>query len=731
MLMNVKKISIVRCFLKKPAILQSEHEPFLPGNIAQRGVIETISRKAISPLVYKIMGAFFFMEVGFHVCAQQMVTDTTLNLEEVVVTGSRTSRPVTQSPGSIQIVTPVLLHQTPAQSVDDILSMLSGVNTTRSDGMSTMHTNVSIRGLAGDEQGRTLVLFDGIPINTSDEGSVNWNSIHMDNIQRIEVFKGPGSSLYGNNAMGGVINIISKKPVSPFAVNASGSYGSLNTWKSNLGISSKLSEQFALFVSGYYNRSDGFNNIPDSLRTDPDYSVARFMKEGGLYTKILYTPGPLFNVDLAYDLYKDKRGEGEKIQAPDGEYRHFDHHRVQGRFYGEKKCFSYQAALYFQRQDYFKLDERIKGGEYQRFDVKSHRDDWGAVMNVRFSGKHNDLAVGSEFKNGSIDGGDHYITSPDEVLNKGTIRIISVFVQDEVSLWEKKVWLQLAVRYDNAYFHKGWFEANGENVTDFNNYNGALKNNRWEHVSPRVALRYNPNLAVSAYVSYSQGFRASILDDLCRSGWMWVGPKIANPDLGPEKIDNYEVGATFRILKNLSVSPSFYYAKGKDFLYYVATGEKLWGKRDIFQRQNISKVDVKGLEADVDFTPVTGLKININYSYNDPKIKDFKEKPELNNKVLTYAPKNQVKGYVLWTGGGVDAMIRGRYKSKQYTSEDNSTTISGFTVWDAQLSKWFFRRRLYVGGEVINMFDNRHMNTKDYMSAGRLFNVKLAVNIAR
>ena len=115
---------------------------------------------------------------------QTSKVDTTLRLEEVVVTGSGTERPISQSPGSIHVVTPLLLRNSPAQSVDDILSMLSGVNTTRSDGISNMHTNVSIRGLAGDEQGRTLVLFDGIPINTSDEGSVNWNSIHIDSVSK-------------------------------------------------------------------------------------------------------------------------------------------------------------------------------------------------------------------------------------------------------------------------------------------------------------------------------------------------------------------------------------------------------------------------------------------------------------------------------------------------------------------------------------------------------------------
>lgn len=683
----------------------------------------------------KYKGILVFLLIGLStgICgkAENVVADTAVVLQEAVVTGSRKERPVTQSPGSISVVTPLLLRNSPAQSVDDILTMISGVNTTRSDGISNIHSNVSIRGLAGDEQGRTLVLFDGIPINTSDEGSVNWNSIHLDNVQRIEVFKGPGSSLYGNNAMGGVINIISKKPLSPFSLNASGSYGSLDTWKGSLGLSSRVNEHLALFVSGYYNQSDGFNNVPDSLRTEPDYSVDRYMKEGGLYAKVLLTPGPLFNVDLSYDLYKDKRGEGEKIKAPDGEYRHFNHHRAQGRFYGEKGKFSYNAAFYFQRQDYFRLDERMKKDEYQRFDVRSHRDDLGAIVHARFTGKHNDLAIGGEYKNGSIDGGDHYVTSPDEVLNRGTMSIVSVFLQDELNFWKKRLWLQVALRYDNALFHKGRFDAHGDNVADFKGYNGDLKSNRWEHLSPRAALRFNPAKQVSVYFSYSQGFRASILDDLCRSGWMWVGPKIANPDLGPEKLDNYEVGGNFWLTPRLSFSPSVYYARGKDFLYYIATGDKMWGSRDIFRRENVSHVDMKGLEADIDYMPCRGLKINLNYSYNDPRIEDFAEKPELNDKVLTYAPKNQVKGYILWTGGVLDVMVRGRYKSKQYTTEDNTASIAGFTVWDAQVSKWLFRRRLYIGAEIINVFDNRHMNTREYVSAGRLANVKLAVNLNR
>lgn len=663
--------------------------------------------------------------------AGHAASDTTLILQEVIITGSRSERPVTQSPGSISIVTPLLLQNSPAQNIDDILTMISGINTTRSDGLSHLHCNVSIRGLSGDEQGRTLVLFDGIPIHTSDEGSVNWNSINPDNVQRIEVFKGPGSSLYGSNAMGGVINIISKRPLSPFSLNASGSCGSLNTWKGRAGLSSRLNDRLSLLVSGYYNRSDGFNNVPDRLRTRPDYSIARLMKEGGLYTKVLFTPSDGFQAELSHDLYRDKHGEGEKIRASDGEYRHFNHNRIQGRFYGSKGRCSYQAALYFQRQHYFRTDERMRNGEYQRFDVKSYRDDWGAILHVRLSGAYNDFAIGGEFKNGSVDGGDHYVTSPDKVLNRGTMTTVSCFVQEELSFWKKRCWLQMALRYDRVLFHQGHYEAVGNCVADFSTYNGHLKTNRWEHVSPRAALRFNPVKTLSLYFSYSQGFRASILDDLCRSGWMWVGPKIANPELGPEKLDNYEIGGTLRLSPCLSCSPALYYAKGRDFLYYVATGEKMWGQQDIFRRENISEVEMKGLEIDLDCLPAKGLKVNLNYSYNAPRIKKFHAKAELCGKTLTYAPKNQLKGYVLWTGGGVDALIRGRYKSEQYTADDNRTSIAGFTVWDAQVSKWFFRHRLYAGTEIINVFGNRHMNTKDYISAGRLVNLKLALNLHR
>lgn len=678
----------------------------------------------------RLIGPLFLFS-ALSVYSQRHRIDTCLNLREVVVTGSRTERPVSQSPGSISILTPVDLQHNPAQTVDEILSMISGINTTRANGISEIHSNVSIRGLAGDEQGRTLVLLDGIPLNTSDEGSVNWNSIDIDNLQRIEVFKGPGSSLYGNNAMGGVINLISRKSTDPFSVRGSVSYGSLRTRMARLGFSGQPVKHLSAFLSGFYHRSDGFNNIPDRLRTSPDYTIPRFVKEGSVYGKLLYTPSALLNTELTYDFYRDKHGEGEKIKAPEGEYRRFGHHRVRIHLFGEAKRFSYHTSFYFHRQNYFRLDERIKKETYQHFDVRSKREDRGGILTLRFSGRRNDLSIGGEYKEGSVEGGDYYVTSTDRMSNRGTMTFASVYIQDEFSLLKKKFWLQLALRYDNAWFHNGNFETEGELVAGFNTYTGKLKNNRWEHLSPRAALRFKPVKAFSLYLSYSQGFRASILDDLCRSGWMWIGPKIANPDLGPEILDNYEIGWTFLFSPGLSLSSALYYARGKNFLYYIATGEKMWGKTDVYQRRNITEIEMQGAEADLRYLPLPGLTLSVNYTYNVPRINTFSERPELNGKTLTYAPRHMAKGSLLWTGGLADIMLRAQYKSEQYTTEDNTARIAGFTVWDIRISRWFFSHRLYSGGEILNIFNNRHMNTKDYISSGRLMNIKLAFHFRK
>ena len=110
-------------------------------------------------------------------------------------------------------------------------------------------------------QQRNLVLLDGEPLNQAFAGLVNWNSLNPVDVARIEVARGPFSSLYGGNAMGGVINIITKTPQEREVTIQSG-YGSDNTWNEYASYGDKLYNRLSVFATFGYKQSDGYPNIP-------------------------------------------------------------------------------------------------------------------------------------------------------------------------------------------------------------------------------------------------------------------------------------------------------------------------------------------------------------------------------------------------------------------------------------------------------------------------------------
>ncbi|RLA92715.1 MAG: TonB-dependent receptor, partial [Deltaproteobacteria bacterium] len=134
-----------------------------------------------------------------------------VELEEVVVTATRHETPVEEVPASVTVITREQIEASSGMRVDDILRKYAGIDVRRPSGFLSHSATVSMRGM-GSMPGRTLVLLDGIPLNKADTGTVNWDLLRAEDIERIEIVRGPASALYGSNAMGGVINIITRKP---------------------------------------------------------------------------------------------------------------------------------------------------------------------------------------------------------------------------------------------------------------------------------------------------------------------------------------------------------------------------------------------------------------------------------------------------------------------------------------------------------------------------------------
>ncbi len=179
-------------------------------------------------------------------------------LEPIVVTATRTEKSLEDVPAAVSVVTNKDIESREIQRVDQAINALPGVFDLSQAPLDQLGF-IEIRGIQGFQ--RNLVLLDGEPLNQAFAGVVNWNSLNPLDVARIEVARGPFSSLYGGNAMGGVINIITKTPQEREITVQSG-YGSYNTWNEYASYGDKLCNRLSVFASFGYTQSDGYPNVP-------------------------------------------------------------------------------------------------------------------------------------------------------------------------------------------------------------------------------------------------------------------------------------------------------------------------------------------------------------------------------------------------------------------------------------------------------------------------------------
>jgi len=138
---------------------------------------------------------------------EAVLHETTLLMSEVVVSVGKIEQVLADAPGSVSVIERETLERRAATSLEQVLPLVSGVD--------LRFGQISIRGSTGFNRGagsRVLLLVDGFPAVTGDTGGINWDLVPLWEIDRVEVLKGAGSALYGSNAVGGVVNVITRAP---------------------------------------------------------------------------------------------------------------------------------------------------------------------------------------------------------------------------------------------------------------------------------------------------------------------------------------------------------------------------------------------------------------------------------------------------------------------------------------------------------------------------------------
>ena len=658
-------------------------------------------------------------------------------MDDMVVTATRTEEPLKSIPGRVEVITKSQLDEMPVQTVDEALSYISGAHLERPNGPNSFKSTLTLRGL-GNEQGRTLVLMDGIPMNSSDMGDVNWNRINLEDVQRIEVLKGPAAAIYGNNAMGGVINIITQKPTKHFQGRTSAQYGTYDDWQLRGIAGFRTSEdKQGLWgrISAFYHDSPGYKSTPNDEQTR--YTVKNFITEKTLNGKAGWDFTETNSIEMQYTLDNQTVGEGKEIFAHNGVHRGYDSGIWQARLNLGHEGWSGTLNASFSDTNYDRTQESITDSadlqkylnSYSRTDSKVNRQEFNLLSNIsRVWGPHT-LTVGFDYHDGLMDGRDYARTGTITfATNYGKIRNFGGFAQDQMRFFDDRLVILAGLRYDNATTYDGRYETN---IGSLSSYTSHYSDHTWDQWSPRASAKYFFMDNLSAYLSYAHAFRAPLLDDMYRTGKMKSGVKISNPDLGPEKLDTFEAGLDYEPLDNLRLSGSSYFSVGRDFQYYVTVAS------GIFQKQNVGEVQIWGAELNAAYDPFkhlgndlfTRFTVFANYTFNDSRITDFPGRPELVGKMLSYTPQNSVNVGYTWLNKYINNQIAVQYVGEMYSDDINTsnTTISPHALVNAKI----WRDLDFMGGygknvelalSAQNLFDHRYIDARNSngMNPGRM-----------
>ena len=675
-------------------------------------------------------------------------------IDEVVVTATRTEGKISDIPGRVEVVTPERINLVSYQSVDELLALLPGVQTSRSFGLFSFRSTVSMRGVSAKEQARTLVLLNGVPVNKADGGSVNWNLISTGEIERIEVIKGPGSALYGGNAMGGIINVVTKKPTKIIEGSVSAHYATYNTKGVNAKFAGKLKNGFYWSANGLFRNSDGYITQSPAEQQENPYIVNSTFEEKVMHFKTGFDGGEKFSAEVDFTFFDDVRTTGEQVYQTLGNTREYDTYQLRSVFKGGKGNFSWNASAFFQREHYKRVSEWFKD-DYTWYDVLSLRSDYGLLTSANYKFANHSITGGVDVRLGEVDASDVYYTSPDRVDNSGKMDFYGFYLQDVVGFFDNWLTITAGIRYDFARFYEGEFAIYNPsaetNFMDQYQFSGQDPVS-WGAFSPRISAQFKPSHKYRVYASYSRGFRPSVLDDLCRSGRVRGGFKVANEKLTPEYLNNFEIGGDYKPTDWARIAASAFYSKGKDFLYYVSTGDSIdmGFVRPIMIPANISGVNIIGFETDFSATPIRNLTVFGSYAFAQSKITQYNPKEaniglpddyelpkelDLTGNFLTDVPMHSFSLGAFFRHHWVNASLTSRYVGQMYINDLNAyddwvlsnRLPAAFTV-DLRLSRELLNH-VEVSLSVQNILDKKIIDSSLSVGPGRFVTLEVKAKI--
>lgn len=515
------------------------------------------SRKLVPVLTILAIGTLF----DYGICKEKEET-----LPEVVVTANRLEEEIEKISAQIKIITKEEIEKKGLTFISDVFRMVSSIYVPANGGPGQTAGTILSR---GTKSAHVLIMIDGFKVNDPPSGMFDFGSLTVDDIERIEITEGPFSTLYGSEAVGGVINIITKKGKGKPRVSLSLDGGSYGTLKPSVEVSGEL-KGFDFRVNAFHYYTDGFSSYRYGKEDDS-------FKTSGISTKLGFSPTSKVRLEV---LGKYNYGKVE-----------YDGWRTDAE--NVRKDHNYLIGL---KLNLF-LTESFKQifSGYKNFSERKFYEPQGWYPYTKYTTSTEGLSLENQLSFMPsyvlIFGADLRKEKVESIfsLNQGYDKSrdhLGLFINNKLKLLKDKLILTLGLRHDD-------YKKFGEKTTY------------------RIGMLYNiPSFNLKLKANYGTGFRAPSFDDL-------YYPGLNNPDLKPEEVKGWDVGVEkffFRDLLKLNFVT--FYHKYKNL---IQSDPITW------KPKNIGKASIKGFEASFIANLADNLSLKSSYVYLDPENKITKE----------------------------------------------------------------------------------------------------------
>ena len=626
--------------------------------------------------------AFFLsLIVTVPLYGQQKKKEKETEIKEVVVTATRSQKKLKDVPITVQVVTAEDIKKSQSTDFKTFLeNEFSGINFTYDGGS----PNINMMGFGGKY---VLFLMNGERMAGETFDNIDYDRIDIDNIERIEIIKGASSSLYGSNAIGGVINIITKDSKSPLDINAGYLYDSSRDHKANLSIGTKQ-KWGNLSISSFYKMREPYI-ITDRISTGGVYNelnVAGFTNYG-ISPKLTFNLSPKINLSLTPGYYFSERNPG----TPAGEI-------VRDRYY------NYNLGL----KTNIKFNDNqnlIVSGAFDRYD----KYDYFRKINEKEKKYENEVwRISSQYNQNLFK--KHTLVAGGEVLSE---KLLSFMFKNESTGGRENAQTYSAFTQQDWVINPAVTIVTGARM----DYHSIFK----QYFTFRLSGMYRFDETMTIRAGYSGGFRSPTLKELY-TNWFhpWGGgfQLMGNKNLRPETSDNFNVSIDFNF-KKLNLTFITQYSKIKDKI-------NLRGNiGDTLRYVNFhGNTDVLSSEVSAIYKLNKNFHFKGSYSYYDIGKRRSENRPHTLTFKAEYIPS--AKYYI------PSIIISGKYLSRtKIYDDDNSSFVSyaPYSIWRLQLASKLPLGFTLTGG-INNIFDYTADKVGFYSSVdiGRTFYLGLKWN---